>query len=256
MRVLRYISLEALLLGLDDLLSKRHSALKAFANGAANEGLLKARRDKIKALPAAARGLPLADELAAADGRHDGAGAAIWFMIEAYLRHPDTTPERLEAAKRIRAAVIPSLEELGFTYEVEVNAAKGRKVELPNLKADLDLFPVAGGTLHDWASTFIAAGEKIDVLLSQRADKEDRAAASALRSETIGLLNRLRKSLQAEAKEDASLPASLDGDVFGYFDLLEGKAADAAAEERKKKAAAKGDKGDAEATGGGSPEGK
>ena len=113
-------------------------------------------------------------------------------------------------------------------------------MELPNLKAALDLFPVADGvTLDDWAAGFVAAGESIDTLLSQRADAKDRVEANTLRSETIGLLNRLRKSLETERKDNSSLPASLEEDVFAYLDQLEAKAAEAAAEEKKRRAAAK-----------------
>jgi hypothetical protein len=81
---------------------------------------------------------------------------------------------------------------------------------------------------------FVAAGEKIDTLLSERADAKDRAEAATLRADTIGLLNRLRKSLKVEQKNNPSLPADLDTQVFGYFDLLETNAAEAYAEAKRK----------------------
>ena len=120
---MRYISLASLLLSLDDLLTKRLAALQSFSNGAANEKLLTAQRDKIAALPAVLMGRPLADELDAADARHDGSGGAIWFLIEAYLRHPDTTPAMIEAAKKIRAA-------LPFSPGIAMDPIDGSKISI------------------------------------------------------------------------------------------------------------------------------
>jgi hypothetical protein len=113
---MRHILLESLLVGLDDLLTKRLPALQSFANGAANVQLITAQRDKIAALPAALTGRPLTGELEVSDVRHDGLGGAMWFIIEAYLRHPDTPAERIDAARKIRAAFIPALDDLMATY--------------------------------------------------------------------------------------------------------------------------------------------
>ena len=235
---MRHILLESLLLGLDDLLTKRRPALQSFANGAANEKLLITQRDRIAALPAVLTGRPLTNELEIGDLRHDGLGGGIWFILEAYLRHPDTSAAMLDAVRKIRAAFVPALDSLSATYEAEARAAKDHKPALASLKHELDLFPVAGGTLYDWAVNFVAAGEQLDVLLSKRADAKDRAAAAQLRMDAIGVLNRLRKSLAVEAKHDPSLPADLDAQVFAYFDLLEIKAAEGYAEAKKKAKAA------------------
>ena len=235
---LRHVSIHNLLLGLDDLLSKRLSALQGSAHGALAEPDLTAQRDKIAALPAALTGRPLADELAVADKRHDGIGGAVWHLVEAYLLHPDTTPAMIDAAKKIRAAFIPALDDLMASYPAEAKAAKDHKNEVAALQSALALFPVAGGTLFDWVHGFVAAGESIDALLSNRADARDRKVASQVRNETVGMLNLLRRNLAQETKTKG-LPATLGGDVFGYFDLLEGQDAAAAAEEKKKKAAAK-----------------
>lgn len=237
--LMRHILLESLLVGLDDLLSTRITALNSFANGAANAKLLVLQRDKIAALPAVLLGRPLAEELEVWDTRHDGQGGGIWFLVEAYVRHPDTTPAMFEAAKKIRAAFIPALDELTATYEAEARAAKDHKAALEDLKTELSLFPVVGGTLYDWAKSFVTAGEQLDILLSKRADAKDRTAAAQLRVDAVGLLNRLRKSLAAEAKHDTSLPADLDAQVFAYFDLLEAKAAEAYTEAKKKAKEAK-----------------
>lgn len=231
---MRHILLESLQLGLADLLSKRLPALQSFANGAANVPLITMHHTKISALPNVLLGRPLVEELDTADARHDGVGGGIFFITEAYLRHSDSTPELIAAAKQIRTELIPALDSLSATYESEATKAKANKAQLTALKPALDLFPVVGGTLYDWAVDFIDAGEKLDTLLSERADAKDRAEASALRSDTVGLLNRLRKSLKAEQKANPSLPADLDTQVFGYFDLLEANAAEAHAEAKRK----------------------
>jgi hypothetical protein len=232
--MLRHLPISSLYLGLEDLLGKRRPALVSFSNGAANEKFLGANRDRIKALPPEILGRPLKDELSTTDDRHDGVGAAIWFVTEAYDRHPDTTPEMRAAIPRIRAAFIAGLDELKATYEVEAAAAKRRRPALSDLKVELSLFPVAnGGTLLDWGSQFVDAGEQLSVLLSQRADAKARSLGGRLRSEGVGLLNRLRASLLDEMRHDANLPATLEQDVFGFLDEMEQKAADAYAEEKK-----------------------
>ncbi len=224
---MRHIPLESLHLGLADVLSKRLPALQSFANGAANIPLMTILHTRMSALPKALLGRPLADELDNADSLHDSVGGGIYFIIEAYLRYAKTTPEMIAAAKQIRAELIPALDSLSATYESEAAMARLHKEQLVALKPKLDLFPVVGGTLYDWAVDFVEAGEKIDTLLSERADAKDRAEASALRSDAIGLLNRLRKSLKAEQKINPALPSDLETQVFGYFDLLESNAADA-----------------------------
>lgn len=225
---MRHIPLGSIFLGLDDLLTKRVAALESFDAGKASVKLLTNQRAKIDALPTALTGLPHADELADADDRHDGIGSAIWFITEAYIRHPDTTPEMLGAAKKIREVFIPSLDALGATYEVEAKTAKDNQGEVAALTNALMLFPVAGGTLLTWVQSFLAAGESLDTFLSKRADAKDRKIAAQLRTEAMGTLTRLRKTLKVEQKNDPSLAADLDDQVFGYFDLLEDKAADAA----------------------------
>jgi hypothetical protein len=237
---MRHITLGNQLLGLDDLLVKRLASLQSFDAGAASVKFLTARRDNIAALPAELTGRPLADELAATDDRHDGVGGATWFVLEAAIRHPDTTPAMLDAAKKIRAAFIPQLEDLRARYDVEAQAATEHEASLVALKTELMMFPVStGGTLYDWAADFIAAGKKLGAQLSLRADAKDRKAATALRGETLAKLNRLRDDLADAKKDDATLPADLDDQVFGYFDLLEKNDAEAAAEEKKKAAAKK-----------------
>jgi hypothetical protein len=229
---MHHISLLALYVGLNDLLERRTTALTSFASGVASVKLLTNKRTALAKLPAVSEGRPLVDDLDVTDVRYDTLGHALYHFTEAYMRHPDTPAPVLIAAKKIRAAFIPTLEDLGASYAAEAKAAMDRKAELTNLQSELAMFPVVGGgTLKDWAESFLNAGTHLDELLSQRADmeKQNRKDAGRLRVELIGLLNRLRKNLAAEVKDDPSLPQDLDARVFGYLDLLEQHAAAAAA---------------------------
>ena len=232
---MRHITLGNLLLGLDDLLGKRLSALQSFDAGKASVKFLTARRDKLADLPPELTGRPLADELARTDERHDGFGGAIWFFTEAYLRLPDVPPAIVEAVKKIRAGFMPALDGLQARYDVEAKAAKDREPLLTTLGAELKMLPIAtGGTLYDVAAGYVAAGKQIDTHLSERADAKDRKAATVLRGEALSRLNRLRDDLADALKDDSTLPPDLEAQVFGYFDLLEKKDAEAAAAAKKK----------------------
>jgi hypothetical protein len=233
---MRHISLGNLLLGLEDLLTKRIPALQRFEAGKASIKTLTKRRDAIAALPPELTGRPLAQELSLIDSEHDGFGGAIWFLTEAYLRLPGATKAMIDAAYAIRAAFVPSLDVLKARYDAEAQAAKEHAPALATLKKELAAFPVVGGTLHDWAAGFIAAGKQMDTLLSQRADTKDRKAATVLRGEALSKLNRLREDLADAVKDDPTLPVDLEDQVFGYLDLLEKNDATAAAEEKKKAA--------------------
>jgi hypothetical protein len=126
--------------------------------------------------------------------------------------------------KRIRGAFIPALGELGASYATEAERAQGRKPLLATMKADLKLFPLAGGgTLLDTATAFLGAGVKIHENLSDRADvpKGARKEAAQIRSATVGMLGRLRADVVREVKKDPKLPRDLEAKLFGYFDTLE-----------------------------------
>jgi hypothetical protein len=242
MRIVRFLSLSDLKLALDDLHSKRSIALTSSATGRSYEPMLLKRRDAVNALPAAfLGGKPLTAELSEKDEIHDGHGGAVWFVTEGYLRNPRTSPEQLEAIKRIRAAFIPTLKDLSASYATEAEAAIKRKPALVTLEADLKLFPIAGGlTLRDWVTDFLDAGQSLSELLSDRADVDDsgRKDAGKLRSETVGLLNRFRGALADEVDDNTALPRNLDQQVFAYFDELEGmRAASLAAAAAAAKAA-------------------
>jgi hypothetical protein len=248
-----HITIDRLFTALDDLLKNRVAALQSFPYGAFVVNDLTEQRDRLSMLPEAFKGRPFAGPLTKADKTHDGFGAALWHMIEAYILAPDTTPELLEIALKIREA-FGSLDALTASYDDEVTAAKKNKDKVDELKLALASFPIANGkTLLDWAKGFVKAGETIDSLLALRADVKDRALAGRLRSDTVGLLNHTRKELGRAQKKDPALPADLDDQVFAYFDLLETNSAQDAAEEKKKETTKKAPGQDPPAGGPGTP---
>jgi hypothetical protein len=212
-------------LGIRDLLDKRNADLLLTKAGKYYHPLLEEQRDALDALPTALTGgAPFAAELDLIDARHDGYGGTIYFVTEVYLRLPDAPAAIVEAARRIRLAFIPTLNELGASYPVEAERALERKPLLVSMKSDLLLFPMAGGgTLVDVATSYLAAGEEINDKLSSRADvpKGARKAAAQLRSSIVGLLGRLRADVLRELKKNSALPQDLEQKIFGYFDTLE-----------------------------------
>lgn len=241
--LLQHITIDRIEIALNELLTKpeRLAALKSFKYGVFIEPELTELRDKITALPPAAKKKPLAGELANLDGNHDGFGAACWFLVQAYLRAPSTTDEQRDTLNTIRE-FLGTLDETTATYDAEAKAAKNRNEKLATFTAALSSFPIAGNkTLLDWANGYIGAGIAIGEMLSQRADAKDRENANMLRNDAVGVLNETRRQLRREQKKDSNLPTSLEGDVFAWFDDLEKASAQEAAEEKKKAAAPKAD---------------
>ncbi len=237
---MRFLSLAALKIAFADLFTKRHSALLLSSAGKTYEPVLLEKKALIDALPEAITGgKPLVDELTDADAEHDGFGAAIWYLAQAYERWPQVPPEVLAAIKRIQAALIPELDDLKASYVVEANAALKHKADLQALEADLKLIPIAGGlSLFDWGTGFVASGDLLGTLLSRRADAGNgsRSEAGRIRAGAVGVLNRFRGALGDELAISQVLPKDLDAQVFGYFDELDGMRA-AALAARPKKAA-------------------
>ena len=224
MRTFRRLNLADIYLGLEDLFTQRHEALLLTRAGKGQEEVLRVQRDEINALPATMTGgRAFADELAAVDEEHDNLGYALWYLTEAYIRSPYTSLEIVDAAVRVRDAFVPDIGALQASYADEAAAATFRKRDLAQFENDLRSLPIAGGTAYDWASAFVLAGEKLSSLLGQQADAESQARKNAqlLRSETIGILNDLRRAIAREKKRNSFLPENIDELIFSYFDTLE-----------------------------------
>lgn len=223
---MKNLTLADLKLGIANLTIQRKPVLMTLKCAAIYGPLLEKHLGEIGKLPAAlVGGMPLAQELDETDGVHDGMGSGIWLITEAHLGVPGCTADTRAAAERIRKDLIPSLSELNRTYADEAANAKARRAALEARKADLEHFPVVGGTLFTWATAYIDAGEKLDTLLDSRSGQTapsvtSRKGAGALRSAAIGTLNRFRAAVRDERETNPALPATLDEQLFSYLDLL------------------------------------
>lgn len=246
---MRSLTLRNLLLALDHLLGEKAPLLSSTPMGLSYKPLLERRRNDIKALPESIRGTsPYAEEIAGVDDVHDDAGASIWHVAEAVKRSPLSTAEEKAAAERVQAALVPERKVLRAPHADEAAAAKLNRSKLSGLEADLKSIPYPGGkTCYDIALAYIEAGEKIDTLLSARADAVANAALSdearKLRQATIKLLGNFRTALRDELEGDPALPQNLDTLLFAYMDEL------AARREHKAEGKGGGEKGDSAAPG-------
>jgi hypothetical protein len=213
-------------LGLKDLLSVRLEDVKQSAFGGLYVPMLTAKQEAIDALPdAMTSGLPLAAQLAETDDEHDGLGGAVWFVTEAVLRHPTLPPALRTAVAAIRAAFVPELAVLRKPHADEAAAAYNHRADLTRLEGELKSITVPGGeTLYTWVKDFLDKGDQLGSLLALRgqaqAGVENAKQAAALRTGTIGLLGRLRSSIQDEVAGGAKLPEGYEAKLFATFDEL------------------------------------
>ena len=177
-------------------------------------------------------GKALAAELREADAEHDATYRAIYFLLRAYQDLPpdpsSASGRGLQAkAKALQQALTPDLALTRASYADEAHAATARRARLQPLDADLDLFPVEGGTLRAWTERLDASARKLSDLLAQRAHKDvDNLSAGALgeavalRGSILGALQSLRESLRVELRQKPGLPADTEARVFQMLDNL------------------------------------
>jgi hypothetical protein len=224
---LRNLTVGDLKLGLRDLLGEKLTDLHRSATGRLYEPRLRAKQKEIEAIPEAAGAqVPLAKELGEADVRHDGYGAAIFYLGRAIEAHPKLSASLKAAAKEVLETFVPRLEVLRAPYADEAAAALDNRPELARLKNQLKAVDVpGGGTLYDWAKAFLGAGDEIDKLLRERAkllaSGTNAAGTGPLRGATVGLLGRFREALRDEIEEEGSaLGADYEARLFAYLDKL------------------------------------
>lgn len=228
------LTLGDLKIGLADLLQERPEELKQSAFGSLYLPLLTAKREAIDALPEAmTSGLPLAAQLAETDIEHDGLGGAVWFITEAVFRHPTLSPALRDAAHAVRKAFVPELSVLRKPHADEAAAAHDHRADLTRLELELKQIAVPGGlTLHAWVKDFLDRGDQLGSLLALRAQSkvgmENARQAASLRAGTIGLLGRLRSSIQDEITGGATLPEGYEAKLFATFDELNRRREEAA----------------------------
>ncbi|MDI1447370.1 hypothetical protein [Polyangium sp. 6x1] len=225
---MRNLLLGDLKLALRDLMNERKTNLHLSGSGKLYAPQLAQKLAEIEKLPdALTGGRPLAQDLAETDEKHDGLGEAVYYQAEAILRLPFASPDLEAKAHRIREAFVPRLNVLRASYATEAAAADKNRTALDTLKDDLAAIAVPApqnATLLDWATAFVDAGDRLGKLLSDRSLLGSGAVptqALALRTTTIGLLNRFRAALADEMAHDTSLPRDLDAQVFSFFDELQ-----------------------------------
>jgi hypothetical protein len=218
------LTIKDVFLGLSDLLTARLDTFKTTRTYVLYEPMLTEKLVALKAIPASLiEDRPLAGLLAEVDGRHDGLGAAVWFITEAILRHSKASPELKAAAERIRKAFIPRLAVLRLPYATEAAAAKQNRDLLASFEKDLKAIPTPDqATLYDWVVAFLNEGDELDKLLSSRAliKAGTPSDVHVLRGTTIGLVGRARAALADEVAYSPALPRNLEALLFGYFDVL------------------------------------
>lgn len=224
---MRNLTVGDLKLVLRELLTDKLPDLRASATGKMYEPRLRAKQTAIEAIPdVASPEAPFAKELSDADIEHDGVGAAAYFLCRAIQVHPTLPASLKDAAKNAMDTFVPQLDVLRKPYADEAAAALGNRSEVTKLKAELkSIATPGGGTLLDWVKDFVAAGDKIDKYLRERAKVQaksgDASSTGALRASTIGLLGRFRDALRDEIEEgESKLAADHDAALFAYIDKL------------------------------------
>lgn len=219
---MQLLTLSDIKLGVGDLLTRRREVVELTQCGVIYLPLLRASYDAIVALPPVVTGKPFAVQLAETDTVHDGYGAAVWYLTEAYLHVPGLDASLRAVVERVREKFVPTLQALNASYADEALAAIERRKLLKSWRADLKRLPVAGGTLYDWIDAQLTAGEKLDELLRTRAGNTpgSRKQASTLRGKVVGQLARFREALRDEREAREDLPEDIEAQLFGYIDQL------------------------------------
>ncbi|HRI62669.1 MAG TPA: hypothetical protein PK156_00480 [Polyangium sp.] len=220
---MRNLTLADLGTGIADLLDNRAKSLETTQTGKLYGPILSAKRKAIEhALKIALEAK--AGDLSETDAQHDGLGGAIWHFTEAVLCQPFVSVERRDAARRIREAFIPDLGVLSDSYADEAAAAKANRPKLVALEAELRMLPTPDGqTLYEWAAAFVDKGDELARKLAARTQGSALEAfrqQTALRVTTIGILGRFRASLRDEIKDNSSLSATIESDLFAGIDAL------------------------------------
>jgi len=170
--------------------------------------------------------LPRVALLRAADGRRDGFGRAVWHLAQSVLATPDAPDELEAAANLVLERYVPSLAITRDTYAETARKAALHQAELQEHRAVLARVTAPDGrTLADLLAAFAAAGAEVGAHHQGRstelASAGTRDEAAPLRSLIIGALNELRSVVQREMAHDATLPATLEAEIFGYFDEMQ-----------------------------------
>ena len=210
---------------------RRLDALRATGVGRSYEPRLQWHRAELVEITARSGDAtrPLVERLTLASSAHNALGAAIFHLMEAYLRVPGRSEEEKRTILRLRRLFMPRLAELRDGYATQAARATVRRQQLKAHLAELSVIPVLGEqTLAHWVGAYIEAGRKLGRLLALRADvtaqaavsSSERADAGPLRSALIGLLGRLRAAMADELADRPERRRQLDAELFAYLDQI------------------------------------
>jgi len=207
----------------EDLLQRRGEALGRVAVGPIFRTLLEKAVAEYNALPAALRGVPMANLLAAADARHDGWLRSIFGLRDVMRGASMPTLAMLAAADFLDNGFGPIPRESVAPYAQEVQRAADRAAKVAANSEVLAAVPTPdGGTLLAWAEAYLDAGRALGELLSSRADElsggGSRGAAPALRGRFMGLLGDLRTNVRREVEAGTGVGPEFEAALFGYAD--------------------------------------
>lgn len=223
---MRNLTVGDLRLAFKDVLDTHKEDLDKSITGKVYYPLLANKRSEIESQPEAVlRGLPYAAELTEADAAHDAMGAAIYHVTQAILFCPAIDDTTKDIAFRAQQTFVPGLNVLTMRYADEAAFAHRKRPVLEELRPELSLITVPGGTnLAEWIAVFLDQGDKIGHLLHGRAEAgvgvEKPLHVGVLRNSAIGLLGRFRAAIRDEVASGAQLPANFEERLFAFIDQL------------------------------------
>jgi hypothetical protein len=225
---MKYTTYGDLRLGVRDLLENKAETASLAIAFRIYQDPLKARLEALESLHRALRGKPLSEELAGADGIHDSTGRALYYIGKAVEELTDIDENVRVTVIEIVGKVIPSLSLLRESYENEADRAANNRKVLESNAEFAEAFPFGKKhTMKSILAAHVGAGEKLNELLSKRADTVAVETGSrtkelmTVRGVTIGLLNRFRQAVADEVAHNLALPRDLEAKIFSYFDQME-----------------------------------
>jgi hypothetical protein len=171
---------------------------------------------------------------------HSERGSAVWYALSAVAACPDFDDETRAAATRV-LSLFPAKPAARATVAERVEQAAAVRAALPGLAGDLARLPSApgGGSFEGWIRRWCDAGSDfadtlIHVAMGGEPAPVSRRSRGSEMGAVSGLIVRARATLRDEMAYDATLPATLDAELFGLYDqLLEARRERAEAEARR-----------------------
>jgi hypothetical protein len=224
---MNYLTISDLRLIFSDFVNNKWELLMRFVAGAIYGPAIKERLPELLEVEAKLNKRPLAEQLKVTDVRHDLFVRAIHYFYRAFHALPLLSEAHRQLVSQVGEIFAPTLSAIQAPYQDEADAAKQRRVKLDEMADALSAYPIGPGlTLFDLVSGYVEAGAEIDALLRERADATtaamapDAVNAGLLRGAALGLLGRLRETVDDEAALNPNLTAKMAKELFAYTDQL------------------------------------